>query len=412
MVKTTLRRTSALVLGLALVGAACGGDNKSSTSATTTATTATAASAAPSSAPGSSASSAAGAAAASPIGSGTTCPKGIALGFFGALTGDNANLGINIKNGASLALEQWNKANPDCQVTLKDFDSQGDPKQAPALAQKAASDKDVVGIVGPAFSGESKAADPTFNEAGLPLITASATNPDLSKNGWTVFHRMLATDAKQGPDVANYIKNTLKGTKVLVIDDQSEYGKGIADEVRKTLGAVNTDNDSIDPKATDYSATVTKAKNADVIFYGGYYSDAGKLVKQMRDGGVTAKFVSGDGSVDPGLVKAGGPAAEDVYLSCPCNLNGNDAFLSAFKAKFNDDPRTYGAEAYDSANSFFAALKAGKFDRKGINDFLKTYSAPGVSREIKWDDKGEIGQGPTYIFVVKNGVITKLDTVS
>ena len=106
------------------------------------------------------------------------------LGMFGALTGPNANLGIYIQNGAKLAIDQYNAKNGDCKVTLSNFDSQGDPTQAPGLAKKAIDDKTIVGIVGPAFSGESKAADPLFNEAGLVAITPSATNPALAENGW------------------------------------------------------------------------------------------------------------------------------------------------------------------------------------------------------------------------------------
>ena len=127
------------------------------------------------------------------------------IGFFGALTGDAANLGINIKNGAELAVTQYNEKHADCKVTLTSFDSQGDPSIAPGLAQKAVTDKKLVGIVGPAFSGESKAADPIFDKAGLNIITASATNPALSENGWKTFHRILGNDATQGPAAAKYI---------------------------------------------------------------------------------------------------------------------------------------------------------------------------------------------------------------
>jgi len=202
-------RTAALLVAIGLIAAACG-DDKTSSSTSGGATPA----------------------------KGVKCATLPALGYFGPLTGDAANLGINIKRGAELAVEQWNGANPDCKVTLKDYDSQGDPQKAPALADQAIADKSILGIVGPAFSGESKAVDPKFDQAVLPIITASATNPDLSKNGWKIFHRMLATDAKQGPDVANYIKDTLKAKTVFVIDDQSEYGKGLADQVRTTLGAL------------------------------------------------------------------------------------------------------------------------------------------------------------------------------
>src|SRR5262245_56384919 len=168
-------------------------------------------------------------------GGGGNCPDGMKIGFFGALTGDAANLGINIKNGAELAIDQWNDDNPDCQITLEDFDSQGAPEQAPALAQQAVEDEDVVAIVGPAFSGESRQANPLFDEAGLPIVTASATGVDLSEQGWKIFHRALANDGAQGPAVGNYILNELNATKVAVIDDASEYGKGLADIVNSTL---------------------------------------------------------------------------------------------------------------------------------------------------------------------------------
>ena len=345
---------------------------------------------------------------------GVTCSTAPAIGFFGALTGSDANLGINIKRGVELALEQWNKANSGCQVKLKDYDSQGDPQKAPALADQAIADKEILGIVGPAFSGESKAVNPKFDQAVLPIITASATNPDLSKNGWKIFHRMLATDAKQGPDVAKYIRDTMKAKSVFVIDDQSEYGKGLADQVRATLGpSLATGTDSIDPKASDYSAAVTKVKaaNPDTVFYGGYYNSAGNLVKQLRDGGVKSKFVSGDGVADQGFIKAGGPASKDAIVSCPCNINGNEAFLKAYKAKFNDDPRTYGAEAYDAANTFFAAFAAGKLDRASINTFLATYDAEGASRRIKWDANGEVEEYPTFIFKSDAKTLVKIDEV-
>jgi branched-chain amino acid transport system substrate-binding protein len=345
---------------------------------------------------------------------GVKCATAPALGFFGALTGDAANLGINIRKGVELALEQWNKENPDCNVTLKDYDSQGDPQKAPALADQAINDKSVLGIIGPAFSGESKAVNPKFDQAGLPIITASATNPLLGQQGWKIFHRMLSTDAKQGPDDAQYIRDTLKAKTVFVIDDQSEYGKGLADEVRKTLGSLATGSDSIDPKASDYSAAVTKVKtaNPDALFYGGYYNEAGKLVKQLRDGGVKAIFVSGDGAADIGFIKAAGPASKDAYITCPCNLNGTDAFFNAYKAKFNDDPRTYAAEAYDSTNAFLAAFAAGKFDRAAINTFLGTYTAEGVSRSIKFDAQGEAGERPTFVFKSDGSKLTKVASVN
>src|SRR5215218_5243530 len=215
MHKTRLASAGVVLLGLALVGAACGSDNSGSSSggATTAATTAGGATTA--AAGGATTAAAAGGTAKMPTGA--KC-SGLALAFFGAYTGENSGLGIPIYDGANLAVSQFNAANPDCKLELKKFDSQGSPDQAPQLARSIVGDSSIVGVVGPAFSGESKAADPIFNEAVLPIITPSATNATLQDNGWTIFHRLLANDATQGPGDAKYIKDTLKATKVFVID--------------------------------------------------------------------------------------------------------------------------------------------------------------------------------------------------
>lgn len=390
--RATALRIGALALGLALVGAACGDDSGSDNAGGDTSTTAAG-----------DTSTTAGAG-----GAGVKCDN-LSLGFFGALTGDAANLGINIKKGAELAVSQFTEKNPDCKVTIVDFDSQGSPDKAPDLAKSAIDNKAVVGIVGPAFSGESKAANPLFDEAGLPIITPSATNPALSTNGWKIFHRALASDAEQGPGAAKYIKDTLAAKSVFVVDDASEYGKGLADIVKSSLGDLVKGTDTVQQKQTDFSATVTKIKDAsaDVLFYGGYYAEAGLLAKQLRDAGVKTVMVAGDGVKDPGFVDAAGAdAAEGAIMTCPCAPPENFAeFTAAYKAKFNEDPQTYGAEAYDSANAFLAAIAAGKQDRAGILEFLKTYDAPGVTKQMKWDDKGEVADKSVYAYSVKGGKI-------
>jgi branched-chain amino acid transport system substrate-binding protein len=377
-----LIRLAALLPALALVLAACGGGNNGGSA------------------------------------SGGGCDNGVKLGFFGALTGDNAALGINIRNGVQLALNQYAATNPSCKVTLAPFDSQGSESVAPGLAQQAINDKKVVAIVGPAFSGESKAADPLFNEAGLPIVTASATNPALADNGWTIFHRAVGNDNSQGPAAAAYIKNKLKATKVAVVDDKTEYGKGIADIVRQQLGSAVVFNDSVPQQTQDYSSTVTGAKSAgvDALFYGGYYADGGRILKQMRDNGLNATFVSDDGSLDANLIKtAGTAAAEGAFLTCPCaptaTVQNGAKFITDYKAAFNTDPGTYSTEGYDSANVILQAIKAGKFDRTSINDFLKTVDYQGITKKIKFDSKGEVTAKTVYVYQVKNGQITGIGPV-
>ncbi|MBO9535014.1 MAG: branched-chain amino acid ABC transporter substrate-binding protein, partial [Solirubrobacteraceae bacterium] len=224
---------------------------------------------------------------------GASC-SGVSIAFFGPKTGDAANLGINIIGGVDVALKDYNDANPDCKVTLKEFDSQGDPEKATPLATQVINDKSIIGVVGPTFSGESDATGPAFSEAGLVTVSASATNPDLTKNGWKTFHRVLGNDATQAPAAAKYIKDNLKAKKVFVVDDASEYGKGIAEGVEKALGSsLVTGTDTVQAKQTDFGPTVTKVKasGADALWYGGYYAEAGLLVKQLRAAGWKGYFV-------------------------------------------------------------------------------------------------------------------------
>ncbi|HUW78698.1 MAG TPA: branched-chain amino acid ABC transporter substrate-binding protein [Candidatus Nanopelagicaceae bacterium] len=339
--------------------------------------------------------------------------KNLTIGFFGALTGDYGNLGKNISQGAELAVAQYGLKAHKVNVGFVSFDSQGDPAQAPALAQQAIKNKCLVGLVGPAFSGESKAADPIFQRGGLPTITPSATNPDLSKQGWKVFHRALGTDAIQGSQGAKYIKNTLKATKVAVIDDASEYGKGLADVVAASLGSsLVVTRTSLDPKSPDFSSTVSqiKAGGATAVFYGGYYSDAGRLVKQLRDSGVKAAFMSGDGTLDAGFVTAGGSATDGSVVTCACapidTTKTGKAFKAAYKTRFGVADGTYSPEAYDAANFLLAAIQHGKVSRAAINKYISKKSWTGITKTLKFTKTGEIAGGAIFAYVYKNGTNT------
>ena len=151
-----------------------------------------------------------GAAPADPAGDGkANCPP-VSIAMAGALNGPDAALGINIKNGVQLAIDKHNAANQGCQIQLKPFDTEGDPQKATAIAPQIVDDQYTIGLVGPAFSGETKATGGVFDQAGLVAVTASATNPTLSENGWKTFFRGLANDAVQGPSVANYMKGALE----------------------------------------------------------------------------------------------------------------------------------------------------------------------------------------------------------
>lgn len=357
---------------------------------------------------------------AGPAGSGApegSCPKDAKIGFFGALTGSDAALGINERNGMKVALDRYKKESR-CEVRLEEYDSQGAPDQAPALASKAVTDAKVLAIVGPAFSGESKQANPIFDQGGLPIITPSATNAALSKNGWKIFHRAVANDDLQGPAAAKFIVG--KGAKkVAVIDDASEYGKGLADTVRTKLkenGSTTDVNEAIDPKGSDYSSTVNKVKaaNVDAVFYGGYYESAGRLMKQLRDGNVAATFVAGDGSLDIKFLDTASGKGEGAVLLAPGFYTASDqAFIDDYK-KLNggDEPGLYSVEGFDAANHILAAFKAGKATRADVNTYIGSTPYKGLLKNYEYQTDGELaGGGDIIVHEIKSGKIAVVGPV-
>jgi branched-chain amino acid transport system substrate-binding protein len=330
------------------------------------------------------------------------------IGFFGALSGADAGLVTPMKQGAELALEQYNKQNADCKVSLQPFDSQGKADLAGGLATNAVSDTKIVGMIGPAFSGESEVADPIFDSAGLPAITPSATRPSLSTKGWKIFHRGVGNDLSQGPAIARYIKDVLKAQKVVVIDDQSAYGAGLADEAKKVLGSLVVKTDKVVDNAQEFGAQVSLVKNsgATVLFYAGYTEEAAPFLKQLRAAGWKGTFIGGDGINDANMISVTGQKdVEGTLAGCPCapatQAKGN--FVADFKAKYNVDPGVYADVSYDLANIFLEAIKAGKGTRKDVQDFLTSYNKAGSASGVtyKWEANGELDPTQVKVWIYK-----------
>ncbi len=337
------------------------------------------------------------------------------IGFFGALTGDAAGLGIHMRNGTKMAIDQYNKANAACQVKLEEYDSQGDPAKAPPLAQKAVGDTKVVAMIGPAFSGESEVADPIFEEAGLPTISPSATRPSLSTKGWKTFHRGVGNDESQGPAAGRYIQNVMKAEKVYVVDDQSAYGAGLADEVKKVLGAKVVGQDKVQVKQTDFSAVATKisGSGSTALFFGGYYTEAGLLLKQLKSAGWKGTMVAGDGVNDANFITVAGKAvAEGTVLTCPCApaTAAKGTFVTDYKAANNNaEPGTYADVSYDITNIVLEGIKAGKSTRADLNTFITSYNKAGAATGVtyKFEANGELDptQVIVWAFKVKGGAV-------
>lgn len=341
---------------------------------------------------------------ADPAGDGKATCSGITIAMMGALTGPNAALGQNIVNGVQLAVAEHNAANSGCQVQVKQSDTEGDPQKATQVAPSVVSDTSVIGIVGPAFSGESKATGPVFSQANLLMLTPSATNPALTTNGWKNFVRGLGNDNSQGAAAANYMTGTLGYKKVCVVQDDSDYGVGLAQVVTKTLGSAADGSCAAKVKNgdKDFSATVQIIKTAapDAVYYAGYYAEASPFLSQLRSSGVTAAFVSDDGSNDPQLIAQAGNAAKDAYLTCPCGP-APAAYAAKYQAKFNQAPGTYSVEGYDLATIILKGIDSGITDRSKMVDFVRAYDGYGLAKQYKWDATGELGATTTWIYQVK-----------
>jgi branched-chain amino acid transport system substrate-binding protein len=341
---------------------------------------------------------------ANPVGDGkATCPP-VSIAAVTPVTGADSSLGANVEDGARLAVDEHNAANPDCQVPLKVFDTEDDPQKATEVAPQAVDDASVIGVIGPTFSGETKATGAIFDQAGIVAATPAATNVTLSQNNWETFFRGLANDGVQGPSIANYLKNTVGAKKACVVDDSSDYGLGIAESVRRTLGPIADASCSIQVKKgdKDFSAAVTQVKgqSPDAIFFGGYYTEAALLVQQLRDAGVTATFAVGDGSKDPQFIKQAGQAAKDTLMGCPC-APASGPFADAYTKKWGHEPATYSSESYDLTTILLKGIDSGHTTRRALLDFVRHYQGQGVARKYQWDSTGELTTTLIWMYKVQ-----------
>jgi branched-chain amino acid transport system substrate-binding protein len=394
MKRTRSLRIAGVLAGLSLLAAACGDDDGSTSTE-------------------------------DPGGGGDVAEYSIA--YVGPLTGGAANLGIFIRDGAKTAVAEFNEAHDDIEITLEEYDTEGDPAKAPAQFDQYVADDKVLGVVGPAFSGETKAVLPSLEENGLVMVSASATNvelPTVVPDGKS-FHRVLPDDAAQAAGIVKYLETKLKPKTMAIIHDNTEYGKGLAvDQLAAQLpdGIELVATEAIDPAGNDFSAAVNavKAVSPDAIFFGGYYEEAGSLKKQLTDADVTATFISGDGALDAGFVDAAGAeAAEGALLSCPCYFASDASpgkigeFATAYEELNGNVPGTYSTEAYDAANILMNGIADGNTDRASLLEYVEGLTAVdyAISKEVVFEENGNIEAQGIFVFTVKDGKIV-LDTAT
>ncbi|MBI4756974.1 MAG: branched-chain amino acid ABC transporter substrate-binding protein [Betaproteobacteria bacterium] len=341
----------------------------------------------------------------------------VKLGHVGPLTGGIAHLGKDNENGARLAVDEANAAGvmlggQKVKFEMVAEDDQADPKVGTTVAQKLV-DAKVAGVVGHLNSGTTIPASSIYSQAGIPMISGSATNPKLTEQGLKGIFRVVGRDDQQGPAVANYLMSNAKPKTVAVIDDATAYGEGLANEVEKTLKAAGIKvlaREKGTDKTTDWKAVLTKVKGArpDAVFYGGMDATGGPLIKQGRELGIKAVFAFGDGACTDKMSELAGAAAEGLICSqagIPVQA-ASPKFLDGYKAKFGIDPILYAPFTYDAAGLIIDAMKkADSADPAKYLPLLEKSSYQGASGRIEFDDKGDRKDAEMTIFAMKGGKV-------
>src|SRR5258707_6714979 len=346
----------------------------------------------------------------------------VTIAHAGPLTGSIAHLGKDDENGVALAVAQANdkKITIDGKpVTFKMMseDDQADPKVGTTVAQKLV-DAKVAAVIGHLNSGVTIPASEIYNKAGIPVISGSATNPKLTERGLKTVFRTVGRDDQQGPAIASYVANELKAKKVAIADDKTAYGEGLADEVEKTLKAAKVTivgRERTNDKETDFKAILTKikAKNPDVVFYGGMDATSGPLIKQARELGIKATFAFGDGACTDEMGKLAGPAAEGMVCSqagLPREAASKD-FVDAFTAKYGDI-KQYAPYFYDGTLAMIEAMKkANSVDPAKFGPEVFNVSFTGATGKVEFDAKGDRKDAEMTIFKLQNGKVVPISIV-
>jgi branched-chain amino acid transport system substrate-binding protein len=344
------------------------------------------------------------------------------IGFQGALSGDNQQLGINEINSVNLAVDQANaKGDLGFKLEVLKSDDGGTADKAPAAAAALIQDPAVLGVVGPIFSGPTSATGKTYAAAGMGLISPSATNATLTSSGFTTFHRIVPTDGVEGAQAADYLAKKFK--KVFVVDDTTTYGKGVADVVANGLKAksVAVTRQGVAQNTQDYGAIAqaVKGSGAQALFYGGYDAQAALFAKALTAAGYSGVRMTGNGGKSSVFTSGSGKAGDGWLFSCGCQdaTTAPEAkdFNSAYTAKYNTPPSTYSPEAYDATNAMIEAIKTavskGNPTRASVEDAINALDYKGITTEVKFASNGEVAQATVNLYEQKDGKIVELGDI-
>lgn len=341
------------------------------------------------------------------------------------LTGPQSHLGKDTENGVRLAVEELNEqkikiGGREVRFELMAEDDQADPKQGTVVAQKFV-DAKVNAIIGHLNSGTTVPASRLYSDAGIPQVTVS-TAPVYTNQGFKTTFRSISNDAQQGQVLAYIAAKKLNAKKVAIIDDRTAYGQGLGDEFNKFARAHGSEvvaHEFTNDKATDFKAILTtiKAKKPDLIFFAGYDPQAGPLMRQTKELGIQAKFLTGDGGCSPEAAKLAGDAANGSFCTqhgMPLDkLESGRAYREKYKARWKQDVNLYSPYLYDATMVVADAMKrANSVEPAKILAAMPQTDYNGVTGKIQYDSKGDIKAGVVSFYQFKNGAAEFIEAIN
>lgn len=344
----------------------------------------------------------------------------VTIASMSPLSGPSADLGASIRYGAELAIKDRaaDLEKAGLKVGFLAMDDQGKPEQGTQLAEQLITKKEVVALVGTLNSGVVIPVSQKLAAENLVVVSPANTATQVTDRKLSNMNRIVARDDMQGPAATNYIQNDLKAKSVFIVHDKTPYGQGLAEEVRKAATASGLKVDAfegINVGEKDFSAITTKLRGAgsEAIFFGGLYAEAAQILKQMKEKGVTAKFIGADGLDSADLVKLAGDAADGVYFTSvaadPMKTAEGQAWAKRY-AEFAKKPGDgFSAYGYDATQVVinglltYANANPGKTpSRKELSDIIRQTSGfKGVASTVSFDDKGDNKEARVFIFQIQ-----------
>ena len=339
------------------------------------------------------------------------------------LSGWQANGGQTVVGGARTMADQLNQSGGllGYKVTVMSLDDQADSDVAAEKAQEIAdavkSGKKVIGVIGHLNSGQTLAAMSVYKNLPLVVITPTASEVSLTKQGYRNFFRVNATDAAQGPALAKFIVEQLKGTRIVVVHADNEYGNGLRDQITNAFKAINVTpvaTVKIPEAQTTYAKFIPtiKAANPDVVFLAGYETEGMVLVPEMKDAGISAKFICSDGCFNSTYMDEAAPASEGTYVGAITpdpKLVGDQKWWSDYQKVEARNPDTYSVPGYAAMAVLAEGVKkANTFDSTKVSDAIRALDLKTIAGQVAYDGNGDLKEQRVFVFQVKDGAFNQV----